>query len=60
MANIPPSGGNVTAPPHDVTTEAMTTAHLATGVSIALLCAVYDVMNFPRLQISEKHNIWSD
>ena len=42
--------------PHThVTTEAMTTAHLATGVSNALLCAMYDV-NFTRLQISEVHN----
>ena len=34
-----------------VTTEAMTTAHLATGVSNAVLCAMYDV-NFTRLQIN--------
>ena len=47
--------------PHThITTEAMTTAHLATGVSNALLCAMYDVMNFTRLQISEAHNQWSD
>ena len=37
-------------------TEAMTTAHIATGVSNALLCALYDVVNFSRLQISEAHN----
>ena len=43
--------------PHThVTTEAMTTAHLVTGVSNALLCAMYDVVNFTRLQISETHN----
>ena len=43
--------------PHThVTTEAMTTAHLATGVSNALLCAMYDVVNFTRLQVSEAHN----
>ena len=33
--------------PHThVTTEAMTTAHSATGTSNALLCAMYDVVNF--------------
>ena len=37
----------------------MTTAHLAKGVSNALLCAMYDVVNFTRLQISEVHNQWS-
>ena len=43
--------------PHThVTTEAMTTAHLAIGVSNALLCAMCDVVNFTRLQISEVHN----
>ena len=36
-------------------TEAMTTVHLATGVPNALLCAMYDVVNFARLQISEAH-----
>ena len=43
--------------PHKhITTEAMTTAHyLAAGVSNALLCAMYDVVNFTRLQISEVH-----
>ena len=36
--------------PHTlVTTEAMTTAHLAAGISNALLCAMYDVVNFTRL-----------
>ena len=46
--------------PHThVTTEAMTTAHLATGVSNALLCAMYDVVNFTRLQISELHYQWN-
>ena len=47
--------------PHKhITTEAMTTAHyLAAGVSNALLCAMYDVVNFTRLQISEVHNQWS-
>ena len=45
--------------PHThITTEAMTTAHLATGVLIALLCAKYDVVNFTRLQISKAHNQW--
>ena len=39
-----------------VTTEAMTTAHLATGVSNALFCTMYDVVNFTTLQISETHN----
>ena len=43
-----------------VTTEAMTTAHLATGVSNVLLCDMYDVVNFTRLQISEAHNRWGD
>ena len=43
--------------PHThVTTEAMTTAQLATD---ALLCAMYDVVNFTRLKISEVHNQWS-
>ena len=49
--------------PHThVTTEAMTMAHLATGVSNALLWAIamYDVVNFTRLQINEAHNQWSD
>ena len=47
--------------PHTrITTEAMTTTHyLATGVANALLCAMYDVVNFTRLQISEVHNQWS-
>ena len=47
--------------PHKhITTEAMTTAHyLAASVSNALLCAMYDVVNFTRLQISEVHNQWS-
>ena len=46
--------------PHaHITTEAMTTTHLATGVSNALLCATYDVVNFSRHQISEVHNQWS-
>ena len=31
---------------------------IATGVSNALLCAMYDV-NFTRLQISEVHNQWN-
>ena len=42
-----------------ITTEAMTTAHLATGVSNALLCAMYNVVNFTRPQLSEVHNQWS-
>ena len=47
--------------PHiHVTTEAMITAHLATVVSHALLWAMYDVVKFTGLQISEAHNKWSD
>ena len=39
--------------------EAMTTAYLATGVSSATLCAMYDVVNYTRLQIREVRNQWS-
>ena len=44
---------HVQIPHTHVTTEAVTTAHLATciGVSNALLCAMYDVVNFTRLQL---------
>ena len=40
-------------PDKHITTEAMTTAHyLAAGVSNALFCAMYDVVNFTSDQCS--------